>query len=325
MKESTAAIDKEILVVGAGPMAIEYTKVLQALGLTPVVIGRGERSAQNFLEATGIPVVKGGLRAWLANHTDTLPHRAIVANAEKWIGESARDLMEAGVKHILLEKPGGFDPADIMSVQYSAKAHGARVDIGYNRRFYAAVEAAREIIATDGGVQSFNFEFTEWSHVVGAIEKEEGVKEQWFLSNSTHVIDLAFHLGGSPSQWTAYTSGGLPWHPMASVFSGAGKTDRGSIFSYQANWEAPGRWGVEFLTRRHRLIFRPMEKLQVQKIGSVAIEALPLPHDLDDRFKPGLYRQAQAFLGQIPRTNLPTIDDQALMLPIYRRMRGDAV
>lgn len=325
MTESTTSTGKDILLVGAGPMAIEYATVLRALGLHPVVIGRGEGSALKFQDATGVPAATGGLRAWLSTASQPLPSRAIVANAEKWIGESARDLMGAGVKQVLLEKPGGFDPADIVAVQACAKEHGVRVDIGYNRRFYAAVQAAQALIAADGGVRSFNFEFTEWSHVVGTIEKEEGVKEQWFLSNSTHVIDLAFHLGGQPTNWTAYASGGLPWHPLASVFSGAGVTDQGALFSYQANWEAPGRWGVEILTRKHRLILRPMEKLQVQKIGSVAIEPLPLPHDLDDRFKPGLYRQVQAFMGLIPSADLPTIDDQVRMLPVYRRMRGESV
>lgn len=325
MTESTMPTGEDILLVGAGPMAVEYTKVLLALGLRPVVVGRGEASARKFQEAMGVPAATGSLRQWLATNAQALPRRAIVANAEKWIGESARDLMAAGVKQVLLEKPGGFDPADIRAVQASAKQHGARVDIGYNRRFYAAVQAAQEIIAADGGVRSFNFEFTEWSHVVGTIEKEECVKEQWFLSNSTHVIDLAFYLGGSPSQWTAYTAGGLPWHPLASVFSGAGTTAQGALFSYQANWEAPGRWGVEVLTSQHRLIFRPMEKLQIQKIGSVAIEPVALPHDLDERFKPGLYRQVQAFMGLIEATALPTIDDQLRMLPVYQRMRGEAV
>lgn len=324
MSEHTMPSKNDVLIVGAGPMAIEYTKVLNDLGYRPIVIGRGERSAHQFQEATGIPAALGGLHPWLAKAQLPLPARAIVANSEKWIGESARDLMAAGVKHLLLEKPGGFDPDDVLAVQASARQHGAHVDIGYNRRFYASVEVAREQIAADGGVRSFNFEFTEWSHVIGAIEKEEGVKEQWFLSNSTHVIDLAFHLGGRPTRWSAYASGGLPWHPLASVFSGAGETDQGALFSYQANWEAPGRWGVEILTRQHRLIFRPMEKLQVQKIGSVAIEPVLLPHDLDERFKPGLYKQVQAFLGLAPADHLPTIDQQVEMLPVYLRMRTQA-
>ena len=43
------------------------------------------------------------------------------------------------------------------------------------------------------------------------------------------------------------------------------------------------------MTRQRRFIFRPLEKLQVQKLASVAIEELPLDDRLDKEFKPGLY------------------------------------
>ncbi len=311
-----------ILLVGSGPMAVEYAKVFKSQGITPVVVGRGTSSAEKFTAETGLPVSLGGVDAWLADTSNQLPERAVVAVGEKWIGATAKALMERGVRHLLLEKPGGHDAADIRSVYEKARETGTEVYVGYNRRFYAAVEAAKKIIQGDGGVTSFNFEFTEWGHVISAIEKEEGVKEQWFLSNSTHVIDLAFYLGGTPAELSAYSTGRLDWHPTASVFAGAGRTADGAIFSYQANWEAPGRFSVEMLTRKHRLIFRPLEKLQIQNIGSVAVEAVEIDDSLDKGFKPGLYKQVEAFVGE--RTDLlPTISDQVEMLDWYLRIRGD--
>ena len=311
-----------ILLVGSGPMAIEYAKIFKSLGVALVVVGRGKSSADKFTSETGLPVSLGGIDAWLADAKNELPQHAVVAVGEKWIGAAAKKLMDCGVRHLLLEKPGGHDAADIRSVHAKANETGAAVYVGYNRRFYAAVEAAKKIIQEDGGVTSFNFEFTEWGHVISAIEKEEGVKEQWFLSNSTHVIDLAFYLGGTPAKLSAYSTGRLDWHPVASVFAGAGRTAAGAIFSYQANWEAPGRFSVEMLTRKHRLIFRPLEKLQIQKIGSVAVEMVEIDDSLDKDFKPGLYKQAEAFVGE--RTDvLPTISDQVEMLDWYLRIRGD--
>lgn len=311
-----------ILLVGSGPMAVEYAKVFKSLGITPVVVGRGKSSAEKFTAETGLPVSLGGIDAWLADTSNELPERAVVAVGEKWIGATAKTLMDRGVRHLLLEKPGGHDAADIRSVHAKAKVTGAAVYVGYNRRFYAAVAAAKKIIQEDGGVTSFNFEFTEWSHVISTIEKEEGVKEQWFLSNSTHVIDLAFYLGGTPAELSAYSTGRLEWHSVASVFAGAGRTTDGAIFSYQANWEAPGRFSVEMLTRKHRLIFRPLEKLQIQKIGSVAVEMVEIDDSLDKEFKPGLYKQVEAFVGE-GADLLPTISNQVEMLKWYLRIRGD--
>jgi predicted dehydrogenase len=313
--------EPEVLLVGAGPMAVAYAKVLQAQGVVPVTVGRGSASAAAFREATGLAASEVGIEAWIAGG-HRVPARAVVAVGERWLGAVTRRLVEAGARSLLVEKPGGLDPADIRAVAAAAGARGASVSVGYNRRFYASVEAARRLIAEDGGVTSFHFEFTEWGHVIAPLEKEEGVKEQWFLANSTHVIDLAFHLGGAPAELSGYTAGGVDWHPSATVFAGAGRTGAGALFSYQANWQAPGRWGVEVLTRRRRLIFRPLEKLQVQSLGSVAIEPFALDDALDQQYKPGLYRQVAAFLagdGAI----LPGIAEQVAMLAWYERIRGD--
>lgn len=312
--------DSTVLLVGSGPMAIEYAKILRSMNITPVVVGRGAASAAIFAAETGFLVAEGGIDAWLAANADALPERAIVAAGEKWVGKIASALIERGVRSMLVEKPGGYDAQDIRAVLAKADGAGAAVYVGYNRRFYASVDAAKKIIADDGGVTSFNFEFTEWSHVISGIEKEDGVKEQWFLSNSTHVVDLAFYLGGRPSEMVSFAAGSLDWHPAGSVFAGAGKTEAGAVFSYQANWEAPGRWGVEILTRKHRLIFRPLEKLQIQKIGSVAIDLVDIDDKLDKDYKPGLFNQVKAFLGK-DKSSLPTIAEQAQNLDAYLKMR----
>lgn len=314
-------MNKDVLLVGSGPMAVEYAKVLRALGITPVVVGRGAASATKFRAETGLNVHSGGIKAWLAAFDGKLPHHAIVAVGEKWVGLAASLLIDHGVKSLLVEKPGGFDALDIRAVHLNAQRAGASLSVGYNRRFYASVNAARRIITEDGGVTSFSFEFTEWGHVISSIEKEEGVKEQWLLSNSTHVIDLAFHLGGAPVELAAFTAGGVSWHPSASIFSGAGKTTSGALFSYQANWESPGRWVLEVLTRHHRLIFKPLEKLQIQKIGSVAVEFVDIDDADDQNFKPGLFKQTKEFILGGSKL-LPDSSEQVRMLDWYLKIRG---
>jgi len=82
------------------------------------------------------------------------------------------------------------------------------------------------------------------------------------------------------------------------------------LFSYQANWFAPGRWGVEILTKDSRLIFRPLEKLQVQKNRSVAVDFVEIDDRLDRDFKPGLLRQTEFFLNDVNHPNFITIDEQ---------------
>ena len=41
---------------------------------------------------------------------------------------------------------------------------------------------------------------------------------------------------------------------VAALVAGAGVTENGALFSYHANWEAPGRWSVEIMTKKRRLM-----------------------------------------------------------------------
>jgi hypothetical protein len=305
---------KKILLYGAGPMAVEYAKVLMAMQKDFDVIGRGEASAKLFEEKTGKKVLLNNLQ-----HSNSSPvgedkgevakenaannfiqssdySSAIVAVSMEQLGNVTRHLLDNNFKTILVEKPGGLNGADIQAVSNLATEKNATVLLAYNRRFYASVLAAEKYINEDGGLTSMHFEFTEWSHVIEPLQKAEGVKENWFLGNSTHVVDLAFYLGGNADKISCFKSGSLAWHPSGAAFAGSGITDKNVLFTYNANWNAPGRWGVELMTNNYRIILKPLEKLQIQKKGSVAIEEIVIDDKLDKDFKPGLYLQTQLFL-----------------------------
>lgn len=313
-------IDNHVWVIGAGPMTIDYVKVLDALGISYQVIGRGIDSAKDCEKKTGAKVVTGGLERHVCNCKD-LPSSVIVAVGVEQLANVTKTLLKKGVKRILVEKPGGLNAYEIMSVAEETKRKSAEVYVAYNRRFYASTLKAQEMIHEDGGVRSYHFEFTEWSHEIVKIKKALGVKENWLLANSSHVIDLAFFLGGKPKEISCYVSGALDWHLSGSIFTGAGISEKDALFSYQADWGAPGRWSVEVLTKKHRLIFKPLEKLRVQKIGEIAITEVAIDDDLDRSFRPGLFRQVKAFTeGNL--SNLIRMEDQLENLKYYKRITG---
>lgn len=310
-----------VMLVGPGNMGKEYCKVLKAQGREPIVIGRGERSARMFEEETGIKVIQGGIDAGLKS-VDQLPEFAIVATTVTDLASSTLALLAAGVKHILVEKPAGLDCSQVRAIVDTADAEGAEVYVAYNRRFYASVAKALEIIKEDGGVSSFNFEFTEWGYVVekAAARYNQAVKECWFVANSTHVVDLAFFLGGEPKILDCHVAGSLTWHKTGCVYAGSGETERGALFSYQANWAAPGRWGVEVLTPKHRLYLRPMEKLAIQELQSVSVNPVEVDDVMDIEYKPGLYRQVESFLYGIDDGKKLTVQDHLRHMEYYAKM-----
>lgn len=312
-----------IALIGSGGMAREYAIVLKEQKQQFVVVGRGAESALTFEKAIGVPVIQGGLDAALSYGNIRVPSSAIVSVGVESLFSTTARLLTAGVKRILVEKPAGLNAEEIRALDALARTSGAAVFVAYNRRFYSSVRAARKMIAADGGVQSFSFEFTEWGHEIETLTKAPGVKGQWVLANSSHVIDLAFFLGGVPEELCAFRAGSLPWHPSAAVFSGAGRTTSGALFSYQANWGAPGRWGVEICTCNYRFIFRPMEALQIMRKASIVIEPQPIEDaEIDKNFKPGFFLQTKAFLGYENSDALCLISDHATMLPFYTKIAG---
>lgn len=278
----------DIWIVGAGAMAREYSRVLDALGRQYTVIGRSREGAVRFETETGHSALAGGIEA--AEGLPVPSHAIVAVNVEQLAEVTAR-LARLGVKRILVEKPAFCSPDELDLLAGTE----SEIFVAYNRRFFASVLAAEKIVAADGGLLSFHFEFTEWSRSVCAIERPEKVFHNWFYANSTHVVDLAFFLGGLPTDLSVYTAGKLDWHTPA-IFTGAGRTERGALFSYCANWQAPGRWAVELLTGAHRLYLKPMEQLQIQQLNSVKVEPVEIDDRLDREFKPGLYLQTRAFL-----------------------------
>ncbi len=308
-----------IWLVGAGAMAQDYCKVLDAQCANFKVIGRSINSAKSFKANTGKPVQTGGITNALRAHS--APDCAIIAVGVESLADTTLKLMRAGTQRILLEKPGGVNTLEIQAIAEAANKYNAEVLIAYNRRFYAATTLARTLIAKDGGATSCNFEFTEWSHIIAPLLKGVAFKEAWVLANSTHVIDLAFHLCGFPKDWHFWTGGSLDWHSSAARFCGSGITEHDVFFSYHADWEAPGRWGVEVLTRRHRFVFRPMEQLQVMKLGSVKIESVELDDHFDKAYKPGLFMQTKAFIERDDHF-FCSIHEQLRHWAIYEEMAG---
>ena len=304
-------------------MAIEYSKVLLTMNHKFIVVGRDSKSASLFEQKTGIVPELGGLALYLKDKKLDRTTSAIIATGTETLMSLIRQLLNSGVKKILVEKPAAISIAELLENEQYIRTFENSIFIAYNRRFYASVIEAEKLIAEDGGLESMHFEFTEWAHKIAPLRKAEGVKKNWFFANSTHVVDLAFFIAGNPKILKSFSkSGKLDWHNKTN-FVGAGETEKGVLFSYLSNWESAGRWGIELLTQNRRIYLKPMENLNVQLKGSVNIIEHKIDLTLDERFKPGLYAQVDEFVSGL-NNRLPTIKDHILNAKmIYSPMLND--
>ena len=244
-------IKENIWLIGCGQMSLEYFKVLKNLNCNFKVIGRGFKSAREFERKTNYKVYLGGVNYNIKKFN--IPKVAIVAVTADQLSVVSKKLIKAGVKKILVEKPGALNFKELKKLSSVKKS---KIFISYNRRFYESVIQAKKIINRDGGLKSINFDFTEWSSKIKKIKFNSEIKKKWVISNSSHVIDLSFFLSGRPKVWSQWSRGKLDWHSTAR-FCGAGISEKGVIFSYLSDWSSPGRWGIELMTLKHRLILIP--------------------------------------------------------------------
>jgi predicted dehydrogenase len=290
-------MEKKVFIIGTGQMAIDYLAVLNNQNCDVTVIGRGEESAIKFEAKTGVKPFVGGLQEYIKNSSLLQNAYVIIATGTEALMTTLLLALQAGAYKILIEKPAAISIEELVENEEKLKPYSDRVFVAYNRRFYASVIEAQKMIDEDGGLQTMHFEFTEWAHKIEPLKKAPGVKENWFFANSTHVVDLAFYLAGNPIDWKAFSKAGLlKWHSKTN-FTGAGITDKGVLFSYLSNWESAGRWAIELLTEKRRIYLKPMEGISVQEKGTVAVVEHKLDDSLDLQFKPGLYRQVDAFVN----------------------------
>lgn len=307
-----------VLVVGAGGMAEAYHKVLSAMGAKFDIVCRSENSADNFFRQTGYRPTPGGLTQYLET---VVPESAIIATGVENLYESAKTLLEKGVRHLLIEKPGALYVEQLHELHALSELNDSSVYIAYNRRFYASVSKLLALVKDDGGVKTISFDFTEWSDRIEPLSKGDGVKERWVLSNSTHVIDLAFFIAGKPAKLAAYVDGSLSWHRSGSRFVGSGVTERNVLYSYRSDWDSQGRWGVTVYSESYSYSLCPLEGLSRIPRNSVVPEQVEVEDNLDLDFKPGLYKQVQGFLTRTTE-GMCSLEEHIELFKTYEQIAG---
>jgi len=289
----------KVLIVGSGFMAKEYLVVLKAMNKGAIVVGRGKEKIELLKnEFPEFEFRYGGLDKYLDSDKE-IPEYAINASSINQLFATTKMLLHAGVKSILLEKPGALFLKDLEEIEQLSHQRDSNVYIAYNRRFYASIQTLKNEVIHDGGIKSAHFEFTEWAHTIDQNKFDNEVLNKWIISNSAHVIDTVFHLIGKPEQMVSMVSGEgqIPWHSSGSIFIGMGKSVNNIPFSYHSNWNSAGRWAIEISTAKRRFYLKPMEKLFAQKLGTVSLDEIEIDDSLDRDYKPGIYSQVQKFLN----------------------------
>ena len=128
----------------------------------------------------------------------------IVATLNASLAPIALAAVRAG-KHVLVEKPGALNSAQLRTIQEAARETGARVRIGYNHRYHPALQKTRELVDA-GALGPLMFLRARYGH-----GGRTGYNREWradpqlsgggeLIDQGVHLIDLAgWFLGEFPT------------------------------------------------------------------------------------------------------------------------------
>ena len=128
----------------------------------------------------------------------------IVATLNAALAPISLAAVKAG-KHVLVEKPGALNAAQLRTIQAAAAKTGVRVRIGYNHRFHPALQKARALLEA-GALGPLMFLRARYGH-----GGRKGYDREWradpalsgggeLIDQGVHLIDLAgWFLGDFPT------------------------------------------------------------------------------------------------------------------------------
>lgn len=262
---------KSVLILGAGNMARQYAKALFEMNIKDVtIISRTSEKGIQLSSDFNFTYLSG-------NPSKILPQIAekdltIITTPIEFLIPMAKEAIQNGQKNILIEKPGSVYFQDLENLD--KLKNDSRIRIAYNRLTYPNLHKLKNLIEQEGGITSCNFTFTEKLDGIDFRKYTKDVYHRWGISNSLHVISMAFELIGSPKEFLFYQSGKLEWHPTGSIFVGSGLSENNIPFSYHADWGSSGRWGIEIMTKENAYRLISLEELFVCRKNSFEWEKI---------------------------------------------------
>jgi predicted dehydrogenase len=252
--------DKSALVIGGSEISRQYILALLKFKIKDItVVTKSGDYISKICKENDIKLFTGGFENNLSNigKKDIV----IVAPTLDLTINATKLAIQNGQQNILIEKPGSLYVSEFELLEKLISTQNIRV--GYNRLVYPNLHKVKTLVEKEGGITSCRFTFTERISSIDFKKKSQEIYHKWGISNSLHVITMAFELIGMPKEIFPRQYGQLEWHPTGSIFVGAGISERNIPFSYHADWGSGGRWGIEVNTANNSYQLIPLEEIFV--------------------------------------------------------------
>jgi predicted dehydrogenase len=175
-------------IVGCGLIGHKRAAAISRLGhLTILAVDRSRERAIELAEPFAARIATDFHAAVEADDIDAV----VVATPHAELSAIAIACLDAG-KHVLVEKPGGRNLAEVSALSKAAGTAGRVVKVGYNHRFHPAVMKAREIVDR-GELGQLMFMRGRYGHG-GRLDYEREWRFERSISGGGELIDQGSHL-----------------------------------------------------------------------------------------------------------------------------------
>jgi predicted dehydrogenase len=310
--------DKKVLIIGGGEIAKQYALAFLKFHISDItMIVKTGNFISDFCLEKKIRLLKGGFESNLSNLEKM--DLVIIATPIPILIKATELCIDSGQDNILIEKPGSLYSKELFSL--SNNCSDKKIRIAYNRLVYPNLHKLKQLINFEGGVTSCRFTFTEWLDRIEFEKDKSIVYNRWGISNSLHVISMAFDIIGLPKEITSIQSGKIDWHDSGSQFIGCGTSENNIPFTYHADWGSGGRWGIEIFTKENSYLLIPLEQLYVCK----KFTGITVPVEFDVAFpdlKLGIPEEIAIMLDSTSGLDLVTLEYAAKLNQITEKIMG---
>ena len=278
-------------IIGAGAIAREHLKVMRAFdGIEAIgIASRTKIKAEVLAREYQLDVYSDDIKFLMK---ELKPDALMLCVSADQMCAVAASVMPFKLP-LFLEKPAGMTPEENLKLVNLALEFAVATMVGYNRRYYSIFQKGMNIIRDHGPLLGIMVEGHErmWRVREGGHFPSE-VMDNWIFCNATHTVDLLRFFGGELK--TIRSIARRFKEKSADQLAAVMEFNNGTIGHYQAHWYSPGGWRVVLYGDGVSVEFKPLEtgRWMDKNLNSFDI----FPDDVDVRYKPGFYRQMEAFV-----------------------------
>ena len=280
-------------IIGAGYISQEHLKVIQAMdGVNAVgITSRTNSKAEYLAKIYSIEKVYDNIKDLI---NKCKPDALMILVSANQIFEVTKNMIPTNIP-LFVENPPGLIPVETKILADLAEKHGTKTMVGFNRRYYSIFHKGIELINQNGGLLGLTVEGHERFWKIAGRNISNEIQENWIFANSTHTIDLLRFFGGDIKTISSLSKRIKEKTVDQIVASMEFNSD--ALGTYTSHWFSPGGWSSTLYGEGISIKFKPLEKGLC--IDTDFNENEISPDEVDIKYKPGFFRQMEAFVNMV--------------------------